>query len=70
MAVPRRLLGPINARDAVLSLSGRNLALFTRYSGKDPEISSSPGSPATQGYVDNPTVPQSRHWILRLSLGL
>lgn len=68
--VPERLFGLVGARSAVLTLTGRNIALFTDYTGKDPEVSSSPGSPSGQGYSDNPTVPQSRYWILRLTFGL
>jgi hypothetical protein len=68
--IPQRFLRGLNANSAVLSLSGRNVALFTNYSGKDPEISSSPGNPLTEGYSDNPTVPQTRYWILRLTLGM
>jgi TonB-linked SusC/RagA family outer membrane protein len=68
--IPQRYLRWLNASNAVLALSGRNIALFTDYSGKDPEISSSPGNPLTEGYSDNPTVPQTRYWILRLTLGM
>jgi hypothetical protein len=68
--IPQRYLRWLNANSAVLALSGRNIALFTDYSGKDPEISSSPGNPLTEGYSDNPTVPQTRYWILRLTLGM
>jgi hypothetical protein len=68
--IPQRYLRWLNASSAVLALSGRNIALFTNYSGKDPEISSSPGNPLTEGYSDNPTVPQTRYWILRLTLGM
>lgn len=77
--IPEGLLTRINAGSAVLSLTARNLALFTNYTGKDPEVDSNPalaldsgplaGLRFAEGYADNSTVPQTRHFILRLTLG-
>jgi hypothetical protein len=63
-AVARRL----GARAATLSISGRNLRLFTKYSGVDPEVNSSVG--VLEGYSENPTAPVARYWLLRVNLGL
>jgi hypothetical protein len=63
--IPARL----RARTATLSLAGRNLALFTNYSGYDPEVNPSTGIAGIEGFSDNPTAPQSRYWLLRLNLG-
>lgn len=52
---------------ATVSLAGRNLALFTNYSGADPEVISQPGT--AEGFNDNSAPPQSRMWLLRLTLG-
>jgi hypothetical protein len=43
------------------------LALFTKYSGTDPEVITTPGS--AEGFNDNTAAPQSRVWLLRVTLG-
>ncbi|MEO8334977.1 MAG: TonB-dependent receptor [bacterium] len=53
--------------NASVSLAARNLALFTNYSGADPEVISTPG--ATEGFDDNAAPPQSRIWLLRFTIG-
>jgi TonB-dependent SusC/RagA subfamily outer membrane receptor len=58
----------LGARSANLTVTGRNLRLFTRFRGVDPEASSNPGS--VEGYVGNPTPPAARYWLVRLNLGL
>jgi hypothetical protein len=65
-----------------LSLTGavRNLALWTRYTGGDPEVS---GGGTAQGNINGTTttnndirasglgaVPLPRYWLLRLNIGL
>lgn len=62
--IPQRYARYLRARDASVTLAGRNLALFTDYTGYDPEVNSNPGI----GYSDNPTAPQSRYWLLRVNL--
>lgn len=54
--LPERLVRALRRRSATMSLAARNLALWTDYSGPDPE---SPGI----------SIPQSRSWTLRLDLG-
>ena len=74
--LPTRFAAGLRASSASVSVGGRNLALFTRYSGYDPEVNQQAGFPppfagaAYEGFgADNPTAPQSRYWILRLNLG-
>jgi TonB-dependent SusC/RagA subfamily outer membrane receptor len=60
---------------AILSLTGRNLAVFTEYTGKDPEVDSDPGLVFqglrfAEGASDNTTAQQTRQFILRLTIGL
>lgn len=68
----RRVLGD---RKATLTLSARNLKLWTKYTGLDPEVAANPelggnfGTLWDLGY-DNPVSPQPRYFILRLTLGL
>ena len=57
-----------------LSLSARNLHIWTGYTGLDPEVTQNPGLTGNFGTVwdlgyDNPVSPQSRYFILRLTLG-
>jgi hypothetical protein len=57
----------LRVRSATLSLSARNLALWTNFSGPDPESTevSGPG-----GGNANGGIPQGRSWSLRVDLGL
>ena len=60
---------------ATVTLSGRNLALWTDYSGLDPEVTALPDLTGNFGTVwdlgyDNPVSPLPKYFILRLSLGL
>jgi TonB-linked SusC/RagA family outer membrane protein len=62
-------------RRATLNISARNLALWTDYTGLDPEVTQNPeltgnfGTLWDLGY-DNPVSPQPRVFIVRLTLGL
>ena len=64
----------IGGRAATLTLSARNLKLWTRYRGLDPEVAQNPelsgnfGTLWDLGY-DNPVSPPTRYYILRLTLG-
>lgn len=64
--LPDRIATRLGARSGTLSATGRNLHLFTRYSGMDPETNSSVG--VAEGYGGNPTPPPARYLLLRLNL--
>ena len=64
--LPNRLTRQLGGHEAQLTVTGRNLRLFTDYSGVDPEVNSAPGF--GEGYSDNPTPPAARYWLLRLNL--
>ncbi len=71
---PPGMLRVLRGRSASLTLAGRNLVLWTRYRGADPEVNSSPagnsaGSGA-QAYYDVGAAPASRYWIARVRVGL
>jgi TonB-linked SusC/RagA family outer membrane protein len=68
--LPDGLLSRAGVRATSVTVSGRNLKLFTRYGGVDPEINQRPGAAGVEGYSDNPTAPQARYWTLRVNLGL
>lgn len=64
----------IGVRDATITVSARNLAIWTGYSGLDPEVTQNPGLTGNFGTVwdlgyDNPVSPQSRYFVLRMTLG-
>ncbi len=63
---PARYARVARARDLTVTVSGRNLALWTKYTGVDPEVNSNTG---TDQSATNPTAPPSRYWLLRLTLG-
>ena len=66
----RAVAAALHARDASVTLTGRNLHTWTGYSGGDPEAGSygmsGPGTPRT--IADVLTVPPSRSWTLRLDV--
>ncbi len=72
-AVPPRVTRFIHGRSASLTLAGRNLALWTRYGGADPEVNSVPlggGGGYHGAYYDYGAAPSSRYWIARVRVGL
>jgi hypothetical protein len=56
----------LRATDASLTLAGRNLALWTNYSGIDPEVTSTPN----QGFTTSEflTLPPTRYFTARINL--
>ncbi len=78
-----RLAALLRAQTLSLTVAGRNLALWTKYTGSDPEVStvqghnqgvSAGGVPATtlnpDLVGDFGAVPQSRYWTLKVNVGL
>ncbi len=65
------------ARNASVTFAGRNLGLWTKFKGVDPEINRDPGglAPLTGGpvsyyaYAPDADAPPSQYWILRVRLG-
>src|SRR5258705_11495689 len=68
--IPRRISQKLfrGAEQARISLSGRNLLLFTNYTGYDPE-SSNFGQQAVSRNVDLGPYPPSRSFYLSVSVG-
>lgn len=70
-ALPSAVAGWLRMRDASVTLSGRNLALWSAYSGTDPEVYGFPGG--IGGMVatfDRTGVPAPTYWLLRINLDL
>ncbi len=69
-STPPKLAAALRARAATITLAGRNLATWTRYSGGDPESGSYgaivPGRPRT--IADDGALPVPHSWTLRLQL--
>ncbi|MGQ0648526.1 MAG: carboxypeptidase-like regulatory domain-containing protein [Gemmatimonadaceae bacterium] len=64
--LPRRLYRGAGAQEGSLSLSGRNLWIWSAFTGADPEVNGA----GTGGDLVNtfPTPPLARYWIARLNL--
>ncbi|MHB1071407.1 MAG: SusC/RagA family TonB-linked outer membrane protein [Gemmatimonadaceae bacterium] len=64
--LPARFASAMRASSASLTVGGRNLGLWTNYTGSDPEVLSA----ATQGFArsDFLTVPQARRLVVRANL--
>ncbi len=66
VTLPVRYANMLRASGATLTLAGRNLGLWTDYTGADPEVSSS----ATAGFLNQEffTVPPARRFVIRANL--
>ena len=67
--VPRKLLKKYGLSTCRLQLSGINLFTWTKYTGMDPESSSSLGDSNTRLGIDQSSYPSSRSYVLTLNLG-
>lgn len=71
--LPAGFVEPLGARNASVTIGGRNLALWTEFGGYDPEIlGTGPGSPGSTSYdqfyiADVFTTPPTRRWIARVN---
>lgn len=63
---PPRIARLLGARTASLTLAGRNLALFTHYTGSDPEATANVGTAFQSGA---PQYGLSAYWVARVRLG-
>jgi hypothetical protein len=64
--LPRSVAQRIRATDASLVAAGRNLAVWTRYPGVDPELSADDSD--RSGNYAMPATPPLRSFTLRLNL--
>ncbi len=70
--IPTGVTRTIHVRDASVTLAGRNLAVWTRYTGADPEVNAQPpfsGRLTGYAYYDGGP-PPSQYWIARVRVGL
>ena len=66
--IPQRLFNRSGLSSASLTVAGRNLGLWTDYSGLDPEVNTYPNRNFTR--VDAYAAPMTRRWTVSLNLGL
>jgi hypothetical protein len=66
LTLPRRFAAKAGAGSAVITLAGRNLGTWTRYSGLDPEVNA--GAQSNFTAADFLTAPQVRYFTARLAL--
>ncbi len=66
--LPERWLSLWGAHDATLTLSGQNLATWTKYPGTDPEVNFNNTDQVTREQLW--TLPPARQFLVRLTLGL
>jgi TonB-linked SusC/RagA family outer membrane protein len=67
VTLPQRFASRIGAANAVLTLAGRNLHTWTKYSGLDPEVNA--GAQSNFSTADFLTAPQVRYFTARIALG-
>jgi hypothetical protein len=68
-AMPASLLQRLGLDAASVTLSGRNLALWSAYRGADPEIKTVPGDDLSSATYDQTGVPAPTYWLLRIIIG-
>ena len=66
LTLPRRIAAKAGAGSAVITLAGRNLGTWTKYSGLDPELNA--GAQSNFTAADFLTAPQVRYFTARLAL--
>jgi TonB-linked SusC/RagA family outer membrane protein len=77
--IPQRMVHRLGLRSLSVTAAGRNLALWTRYPGADPEVNANVSGTAGLNngafvnsaayYVDYGAPPPTRYWILRMRIG-
>lgn len=65
-SLPKKLISKIGLSQFRVFATGRNLAIWTKYSGYDPEVNSS-SNPFTPG-LDNSSYPRSRSYTFGVNL--
>lgn len=68
-SIPASLLERLGFDAASVTLSGRNLALWSAYSGTDPEIKTAPGDDSLAATLDQTGVPAPTYWLIRINIG-
>jgi TonB-linked SusC/RagA family outer membrane protein len=66
---PDALAHQFRARSLSLTLSARNVALWTHFSGGDPETAPSGFGPASETYFAGGGLPPAQYWLARINLG-
>ena len=67
-SLPPQLAQRLGATAATITLAGRNLALWTDYSGPDPEVQSQFGGPSDGPALDLGGIPSAQYWLLRVNV--
>lgn len=65
--LPRELLQKVRINNLRIYATGNNLAIWTRYSGYDPEVSTRRSTPVTPG-VDYAAYPRSKAYIMGINM--
>jgi TonB-dependent SusC/RagA subfamily outer membrane receptor len=65
--LPSGLLRATPLRSAAITISGRNLAVWTRYGGVDPEDAGAQNGQSFGAYAGGAMIPPSRYWTVRFT---
>jgi hypothetical protein len=60
----------VHVRTASVTLSGRNLALWTKFTGVDPETNGSFGTTSFGPLSSTGGLPPAQYWLIRINLGI
>jgi TonB-linked SusC/RagA family outer membrane protein len=67
--LPSPLTRALRVSSASVTLSGRNLALWSAYSGTDPEVQTAPEMAEAAATYDDTGVPAPSYWLLKINFG-
>jgi TonB-linked SusC/RagA family outer membrane protein len=68
LMAPRTLAGALRVSSASFTLAARNLALWTRFSGGDPETPNQLGTPADGVFQTGGGIPAAQYWLARFNV--
>jgi TonB-linked SusC/RagA family outer membrane protein len=70
-ALPDGIASHLRARSLSVTLSARNLALWTHFNGGDPETApEAVGAPGLSTFSEGGGIPSAQYWLARVNIGL
>lgn len=66
--IPQQVARAVRLQGISFTASARNLYVFTKYRGVDPEVQANPGVASVEGFRESGTMPPARYWLLRANI--
>jgi hypothetical protein len=69
-AAPDAIARRLSARSLSITLSARNVAVWSHFSGGDPETASNGNGPSSSVFGQGGGIPPAQYWLARINIGL